>query len=101
MGESAVSHRLEHHIDVAGVVEVAMAQHDCVERRQVDSSLGVVDDGARAGVQADPRAVLLDEEAAGRRNLPGDHETRPGGAHERELQVSATSDRGTSDFSPK
>jgi hypothetical protein len=64
MLEPAVGHRLDHHVHVAGVVEVAMADHYRVDRRQVDLALRILNDGAWTGIEADPRVPILDEQAA-------------------------------------
>jgi hypothetical protein len=90
--ESTVRHRLEHHVDVAGVIEVAVAEDDRVERRQVDAALRVLHDRARArGSRLSLVRPSSNEQAARRRDLLGDHEAGTGGAHEGEPHVSATS----------
>src|SRR5256712_5801310 len=85
MTETALGHRLDHHVDVATVVEVAVADHDGVELGQVDLALGVLDDRARPRIEAHARVPILYVEAARRRELLGDHETRTGRAHERDF----------------
>src|SRR5215467_2556374 len=101
MLEAAVGHRLEHHVDVAAVVEVAVAEDDGVERGQVDPPLRVLDDRAGTGIQREPGVPVLEEKAARRRDLLRDHEASAGRPHEGEVYVSATSLNATSDFSPK
>src|SRR2546427_1315686 len=85
MTETALGHRLDHHVDVATVVEVAVADHDGVELGQVDLALGVLDDRAWPRIEAHARVPILYVEAARRRELLGDHETRTGRAHERDF----------------
>src|SRR5712692_4248003 len=85
--KSAVRHRLDHDIDVAGVVEVAVAQDDCVELGQIDLALGVLHDGAGPGIETEARAAFLQVQAAGRRELLRDHEPRAGCAHERDFHL--------------
>src|SRR5205823_1302878 len=101
--EPALGHRLDHHVHVVAVVEMPMAEDDGVELGEVDLALGVLHHCARTGVEADVRVPVLYIQAAGRRELLGDHEPRTGRAHESELHgaVSATSESGTSTFSPK
>ena len=82
--EPTVRHRLDHHVDVAGVVEVSMADHDRVEGGQVDLALRVLHYGTWPGVEADPRAAFFDEQPAGRGDLLRHHEPRACGAHESE-----------------
>src|SRR5438034_3445105 len=101
MAETAVCHRLDHHVHVVAVIEVAVADHDGVELGQIDLALRVLHDRARPRVEADARVAFFQVKAARRRDLLGDHEAGAGGAHERELHVSATSLSGTSAFSPK
>src|SRR6267378_1546620 len=91
MCETALGHCLDHHVDVAAVVEVAVADHDGVELGEVDLALCVLDDGSGSGVESNARLAVLDVEATRGGELLGDHEPGAGGAHEGELHVSATS----------
>src|SRR5439155_1271622 len=101
MREPAFGHRLDHHVDVAAVVEVPVADDDRVQLCQVDFALGVLHDGARARVECDARLAILYVEATGGGQLLGDHEPSAGGAHESQLHVSATSLRSASVLPPK
>src|SRR5438445_11667907 len=85
MREPAFGHGLDHHVHVAAVVEMAMADDDGVELAEIDLSLGVLDDGAGSGVERDARLAVLEVEAARSRELLRHHEPRAGGAHECEL----------------
>src|SRR6266571_2334648 len=89
MAETAVCHRLDHHVHVVAVIEVAVADHDGVELGQVDLALRVLHDRARPRVEADARVAFFQVKAPRRRDLLGDHEAGAGGAHERELHVSS------------
>ena len=101
MREAAVRHRFDHHVHIAAVIQVPVADHDRVKGCEIDLALRVLNDCARARVEADSSVALLDEQSTGRCDLLGHHEPGAGGPHERQPHVSATSDRGTSDLSPK
>ena len=101
MCEPAVGHGLDHDVHVAGVVEVAVADHDRVQRREVDLALRVRDHGAGSWIEADPGLAVFEKETARRGDLLRDHEPGAGGPHEGQSHVSATSESATSDFSPK
>ncbi len=101
MTKAPLGHRLDHHVDVAAVIEVPVADGDGIEPGEVDLALGVLDDGARSGIKGDARQSVFDVQAAGRGQLLGDHEPRARGAHERDFHVSATSDSFCSVGPPK
>src|SRR5207249_9214314 len=89
VAEAAVSHRLDHHVHVVAVIEVAVADHDGVELGQVNLALRVLHDRAGPRVETDARVALFEVQAARRGDLLGDHEAGAGGAHERQLHVSS------------
>src|SRR5207302_10377079 len=64
MAESAVRHRLDHHVHVVAMVEVAVADHDGVELREVDLALCVLHDRTWPRVEADARVAFLQVKAA-------------------------------------
>ena len=64
MSEAAVGHALDHDVEVARMVEVPVADHDRVQRRQVDASLGVLNDRAGSWVEAHAGVPFFDVEAA-------------------------------------
>src|SRR6266704_5221127 len=47
MTKAALGHRFDHHVDVATVIEVPVADGDGIEPCEVDLAFGVLDDGAR------------------------------------------------------
>src|SRR5450759_332972 len=118
MSETTLGHGLDHDVDVAAVIEVAVADHDRIKLGQIDLALGVLHDGAGPGVEGDARLAILNVEATRRGELLGNHEPSTGGPHESHLHArppprfagrwreapegaspSATSDRAAS-FSP-
>src|SRR5487761_318894 len=101
MRETAFGHRLDHHVHVAAVIEVAVAHDDGVELAEVDLPLRVLDDGAGPRVEGDARRAVLDVKATGGGKRLGDHEPSAGGAHESQFHVSATSLRTASPLPPK
>src|SRR5216683_210703 len=101
MTKAALGHRFDHHVDVATVIEVPVADGDGIQPGEVDLALGVLDDGAWSGIKGDARQSLFHVQAAGRGELLGDHEPRAGSAHESDLHVSATSDSFCSVGPPK
>ena len=62
VGEAAVGHALDHHVEVARMVQVPVADHDRVQRREVDASLGVLHDRSRTRVEAHASVAFFDVE---------------------------------------
>src|SRR5216683_2296078 len=85
MTKAALGHRFNHHVDVATVIEVPVADGDGIQPGEVDLALGVLDDGAWSRIKGDPRQSVFHVQAAGRSELLGDHEPRAGSAHESDL----------------
>src|SRR4029077_19948386 len=85
--EPAFGHGLDHDVDIAAVVEVAVTDDDRVKLRQVDLALGVLHDGAGPWVEGDASLLVLQVEAARSDELFGDHEPSPRRPHERELHL--------------
>src|ERR1700693_1271437 len=82
MREPAFGHGLDHHVDVATVVEVAVADDDGVKLGEIDFSLGVLDDGTGPGIECEVSLAVLDVQAARGGELLGNHEAGTGSAHE-------------------
>src|SRR5450759_5352441 len=87
MSETTLGHGLDHDVDVAAVVEVAVADHDRIQLGQIDLALGVLHDGAGPGVEGDARLAILNVEATRRGELLGNHEPSTGGPHESHLHL--------------
>jgi hypothetical protein len=86
--EAALGHPLDHHVDIAAVVEMAVAQNDAVEAADIDLALGVLHHGTRTGIKSDPRSAILEVDAPRGGELLRHHEAGTGGAHECEVQRS-------------
>ena len=80
--EAALCHGLDHDVDVIGVVEVLVGEHDGLQAGCLQFAFGGLDERPRAGVQQYLCSAQVEPESARGQELVGYHDSGSGRAQE-------------------